>query len=129
VDLEEGARLMHRWVLAGVLVGFVTSFGFSQCRYVRTSYKLLSCVAAKAPPEVTVDTHSVDAELPGLEDAPLGPFVTIVCACDYVLRGADPLCDQDRSGEYTSTEGTTNPSTACRPGKSLCAARCPKTLP
>jgi len=114
-----------------------TASAYAVCPYFRTKYALISCemlpdMAATEPvqPGVAVDSMTVDTDdLPGLEETPVRPSVSIACSCDYALKGSDPLCETNRTQEFTFTEPTDSAATACRPNKSLCATRCPKTLP
>lgn len=118
---------MKRLAAAAGLVLVMTMTSHAECRYFRVAYKLVSCGVS---PSVPIDsTTAPETTLPGLEDDPIGASVTITCGCDYALQGSDPLCDLERTEEFTSTEGSDDPLAACRPGKTLCAVRCPKRLP
>jgi len=123
--------------MMSVLGLLLTSFSDAACVYTRTAYNLISCQALPETgvTEPVISTQTISSmtvsssDLPGLEEAPVGPSIQIVCGCDYTLKGADPLCETDRVQEFTSTEGSPDPVHACRPGKSLCATRCPKQIP
>jgi len=125
---ETGPRL--KWIFFTILtVGSGMVSVDAACIYSRTEYKVSACVpTATIKDSFVVQPSTPELALPGLEETPTGPLDQLVCECNYVLQGSDPLCDGEKTQEFSQLFPQDPAVPTCPRGKSLCAGLCPKKI-
>lgn len=113
------------WIM---IIGLCGTLAQAECRYFRTSFKLVSCEADKTSPEKLPGMDAATPDDPTWLDQAPSSTAKFVCSCDYVLQGSNPLCDFDRTDEESYTIETDNVPQTCRRGKDLCNDFCARDL-
>jgi hypothetical protein len=121
---------MKHGALTALALVLLASAAHAQCIYSRTAYAVDSC----RPLSSEKDTFSVGPstptdDLPGLEEAPTGPLDQLNCECTYILRNSNPLCDNEKTQNFSQNYPRDSVAPICPRGKSLCADLCPRQIP